>query len=152
MFSTNINSTTNFYTLWKEGITKFRSKFTVWQYQKIRRRTVPCCKKVQASAFLINRTAGHHGVIGNSLSRRTQKIPQGCFRCFIKFHLRNKDYGWKMADFPFFRRFFFVSHCQNIGGRTLQCFRKLRLAEDFVQKKRFSSISKEYFLSNNAKK
>ena len=46
----------------------------------------------------------------------------------------------------------FMSQCQNIGGRTLQCFRKLRVAENFVHKKRFSSISNDYILSHNAEK
>ena len=152
MFSTNINSTTVFYTLGKEGITKFRSKFTVRHYQENRRRTVLCFKKYQASKFWKYRRAGHHGFIGKLLSHRTQKIPKGYLGCFIKFQLWNKNYGWKMADFTFFRRNFSVPQCQNIGGRTLQFFRILRQAEDFVQKKRFSSIFNDYCLSRKALK
>ena len=88
-FSTNINSTTDFYIL----CTTFRSKFFVSQYRKILLRNTSVYRKISGSEKIYASERGE-GVsrfsVENYLSHSAEKFRRGTLSCFTNFGYRKK--------------------------------------------------------------
>ena len=76
-FSSQINSTTDFYILCKKGWTIFRKKILVSQYRKIRRGTLPGFRKILVSKLFMHKRGG-------VISRLS----------VVKIRLKNVGKGW----------------------------------------------------------
>ena len=141
-FSTNINSTTDFYTLWKEGITTIRSKFIVWDYQKNRRIIVLCFIKIHASKILIIRGMAIM-ILSEIFCPIGPKNFDGVISVFREISSMEQKLWIKNGGLTFFRRWFSVSQFENNSGGTIHCFWKLRVSEPFMYKKEISLFSVE---------
>ena len=120
-FSTNINSTTDFYILCKRVSRLFVQKFLSHSADKIRRRTLLCFERILVSKIFMHRRGGLR-FCRNFLSHRTEtksfvKEPF-CFR-EIFWYRKNL---WIRGDISRFSVEIFMSHSAKNFVRELYCF------------------------------
>ena len=137
------------------GITTFRSKFLVSQYRKFRWGTLRCIRKLRVlKNFYASERGEYHVSPSKTFCHTIQKN-------FVGEHFGvSRNFGYRKilcireggGGYHVLRQKLFVTQYRKNSWGTLRCFRKFRVSQNFMNKKRISLNSVENFLSHSAEK
>ena len=107
--------------------------------EKLRRRTLLSLKKVLVSKIFMHRRGGHHGIVENYLSQRTENFVSAPF-CVSETFWYGKNYGGEIWEgegrVSRFSVEIFLSNSAEIVRRgTLVCFEKLPISSIFMHRR-----------------
>ena len=140
---TNINSTTDFYTLCR-GVSRFCDEtFSSHSAEKVCRGTRLCFRIFRVSENSKHKRGKSQMSVENMLSHSTEKLHKGILLFLKKFWFR-KNYGWKVVS-RFFRRTFLVSECRKNSWPSLQYFRKFGVSKKFMHNRGYHVFPSKNF-------